>query len=169
MVLYNPLGVCIYTLAYDGDRKLTLPSLELKQNIKTYIAQFKPLTDGCTIKDGYVVNIGLKYDIITLPSYNSRDVLIRCNQTLTEHFNINNWSINQPINISSIYTILDKVKGVQTVQDIKVKTKVGGTYSKYDYDIEGATRSNVVYPSLDPMIFEVKYPATDIQGRITTL
>ena len=167
--LYNPLGVCIYVLAYDGDRKLTLPSLELKQNIKTYIAQFKPLTDGCTIKDGYVVNIGLKYDIITLPSYNSRDVLIRCNQTLTEHFNINNWSINQPINISSIYTILDKVKGVQTVQDIKVKTKVGGTYSKYDYDIEGATRNNVVYPSLDPMIFELKYPATDIQGRITTL
>ena len=167
--LYNPLGVCIYVLAYDGDRKLTLPSLELKQNIKTYIAQFKPLTDGCTIKDGYVVNIGLKYDIITLPSYNSRDVLIRCNQTLTEHFNINNWSINQPINISSIYTILDKVKGVQTVQDIKVKTKVGGTYSKYDYDIEGATRNNVVYPSLDPMIFELRYPATDIQGRITTL
>ena len=29
--------------------------------------------------------------------------------------------------------------------------------------------NNVVYPSLDPMIFEVKYPNNDIQGRVTTL
>ena len=167
--IYNPLGVCIYVLAYDGDKKLTLPTFELKQNLKTYISQFKPLTDGCTIKDGYVVNIGVKFDIVTLPSYSSRDVLIRCNQALTQHFNIDNWSINQPINLSSIYTLLDQVKGVQTVQDVKVNTKVGGTYSKYDYDIEGATKNNIVYPSLDPMIFEIKYPASDIQGRITTL
>jgi len=156
-------------LAYDGDKKLTIPTFELKQNLKTYISQFKPLTDGCTIKDGYVVNIGVKFDIVTLPSYSSRDVLIRCNQALTQHFNIDNWSINQPINLSSIYTLLDQVKGVQTVQDVRVNTKVGGTYSKYDYDIEGATKNNIVYPSLDPMIFEIKYPASDIQGRITTL
>jgi len=167
--LYNPLGVCIYVLAYNNDRKLVKATSELKQNIKTYISQFKPLTDGCTIKDGYVVNIGLKYDIITLPSYNSRDVLIRCNQALTEHFNIDNWAINQPINLSAVYTLLDKIKGVQTVQDIKVKTKVGGTYSQYDYDIDGATKNNIVFPSLDPMIFEVKNPSADIQGRITTL
>jgi hypothetical protein len=167
--LYNPLGVCIYVLAYNNDRKLVKATSELKQNIKTYISQFKPLTDGCTIKDGYVVNVGIKYDIITLPSYNSRDVLIRCNQALTEHFNIDNWAINQPINLSAVYTLLDKIKGVQTVQDIKVKTKVGGTYSQYDYDIEGATKNNIVFPSLDPMIFEVKNPSADIQGRITTL
>jgi hypothetical protein len=167
--LYNPLGVCIYVLAYNNDRKLVKATSELKQNIKTYISQFKPLTDGCTIKDGYVVNVGLKYDIITLPSYNSRDVLIRCNQALTEHFNIDNWAINQPINLSAVYTLLDKIKGVQTVQDIKVKTKVGGTYSQYDYDIDGATKNNIVFPSLDPMIFEVKNPSADIQGRITTL
>ena len=167
--LYNPLGVCIYVLAYNNDRKLVKATSELKQNIKTYISQFKPLTDGCTIKDGYVVNVGIKYDIITLPSYNSRDVLIRCNQALTEHFNIDNWAINQPINLSAVYTLLDKIKGVQTVQDIKVKTKVGGTYSQYDYDIDGATKNNIVFPSLDPMIFEVKNPSADIQGRITTL
>ena len=33
----------------------------------------------------------------------------------------------------------------------------------------GATIGNVVYPSLDPMIFEVKYPNQDIQGRVVTL
>ena len=42
-------------------------------------------------------------------------------------------------------------------------------YSPYSYDIKGATISNVIYPSLDPSIFEVKYPNTDIQGRIVNL
>ena len=71
--------------------------------------------------------------------------------------------------LSSIYTLLDKVKGVQTVQNIKIESIVGENYSEFDYDIQGATKNNIVYPSLDPMIFEVKYPNTDIQGRITTL
>lgn len=167
--VYNPLGVCLYVLAYDNNKHLTQATPQLKDNLKKYIGQFKSLTDGCTIKDAFVINIGVKFDIITLPSYNSREVILQCTQVLTDHFNIDKWAINQPINISSIYTLLDRVKGVQTVQDIKIESKVGGVYSTFDYDIKGATMSNIVYPSLDPMIFEVKYPNNDIQGRVTTL
>ena len=42
-------------------------------------------------------------------------------------------------------------------------------YTVYSYDIKGATSNNVIYPSLDPMIFEVKYLNTDIQGRVVSL
>ena len=94
---------------------------------------------------------------------------MKCTNELKDYFNIDKWSVNQPINLSSIYTLLDKVKGVQTVQNIKLKTKLGENYSEFDYDIEGATKNNTVYPSLDPMIFEVKYPNSDIKGRVTTL
>ena len=165
----NPNGICLYVLSYNVNRNLTQSSLELKNNLKQYLSQFMMVTDGVTIKDAFVINIGVKFDIITLPSFNSRDVLLRCNQELQNYFNIANWSINQPVNLSRVYTLLDKVKGVQTVQNVKLNTKVGGNYSEYDYDIEGATKNNIVYPSLDPMIFEVKYPNTDIQGRVTTL
>lgn len=167
--VYNPLGVCLYVLSYDVNKKLKQATPELKNNLKKYIGQFKSLTDGCTIKDAFVINIGVKFDIVTLPSFNSREVLVNCNQALQTFFNVDRWSINQPINLSSIYTLLDRVKGVQTVQSVKIETKVGGNYSSYDYDIAGATKSNIVYPSLDPMIFELKYPNTDIQGRVTTL
>lgn len=167
--IYNPLGVCLYVLAYDNDKKLKQATPDLKTNLKEYIAQFKALTDGCTIKDAFVINIGVKFDIITLPSYNSREVLLNCTQALKLFFDISKWSINQPINVSSIYTLLDRVKGVQTVQDVKIETKVGGVYSSFDYDIKGATKNNIVYPSLDPMIFELKYPNNDIEGRVTTL
>ena len=78
-------------------------------------------------------------------------------------------SINQPINISDIYRELDKVKGVQTVQKVTIRNLQGGNYSQFGYDIKGATRNNVVFPSYDPCIFELKYPAEDIRGRVTTL
>ena len=131
------------------------------------------ITDAVNIKDAFVVNIGVQVEILPLPNYIGRDVLLECTNRLIEYFNISNWSINQPINFSPIYTLLDKVKGVQSVQNLKVNNKVGTVngreYSQYAYDVEGSTRGNIVYPSLDPCIFEVKYPTTDIQGRITTL
>lgn len=127
------------------------------------------MTDAVNIRDGYVVNIGVEYDITVFPNESSKDILLRCKQVLINHFNIDNWTINQPINLSEIYILLDKVRGVQTVQNVRIVNKAGGSYSIYEYDIEGATRNNVVYPSLDPCIFEVKFPDTDIKGRIVNL
>ena len=100
---------------------------------------------------------------------NLRDVLLNCTNELKDFFDISKWSFNLPINLSLIYTLLDRVKGVQTVENIEVVNKQGGEYSRFAYDVKGATKRNVVYPSYDPMIFEVKYPNSDIKGRITTL
>ena len=72
------------------------------------------------------------------------------------------------MNLSKIYTLLEKVKGVQTVQNVEVLNKAGGNYSEYGYDVKGATKNNILYPSYDPCIFEIKYPDTDIEGRIVT-
>ena len=77
--------------------------------------------------------------------------------------------INKPINLSTLFTLLDQVKGVQTVKKVTITNKQGGTYSQYAYDVKGATKENIVYPSYDPCIFELKYPNLDIEGRVTTL
>lgn len=165
----NPLSLSLYVLGYDNQGKLITASNTLKQNLRTYLSEYIPLTDAVNIKDAFVVNIGINYDIIVRPNYSSRDVLLQCNLRLQDVFNINRWSINKPINLSDIYLELDKVQGVQTVQKVEIVNKNGGAYSQYGYDIKGATRSNIIYPSYDPCIFEVKFPATDIKGRITTL
>ena len=39
-------------------------------------------------------------------------------------------------------------------------------YSGNMYDITSATKDGVLYPSMDPSCFELKYPATDIEGRV---
>jgi hypothetical protein len=165
----NPLSLSLYILAYDNNKKLITASSTLRNNLKTYLSQYRMLTDAVNVKDAFVVNIGVKYDILVLPNYTGRDVLLACTQALQDYFKVEKWSINQPVNLSALYTLLDRVKGVQTVQNIEIENKVGGVYSQYAYDIKGATKNNIVYPSYDPCIFEVKYPDTDIIGRVTSL
>ena len=165
----NPLSLSMYILAYDNDKKLTRASSTLKQNLKTYLNQYKLITDALNIKDAFVINIGIQYEIVIRPSASAKNVLLECTQTLREYFKIDKWSINQPVNVSKIYTLLDKVPGVQTVQKVEIINKHGGSYSEYAYDVKGATRSNILYPSYDPCVFEVKFPDSDIVGRITSL
>tara|TARA_B110000459_G_C16610347_1_gene495770 strand:- start:220 stop:2031 length:1812 start_codon:yes stop_codon:yes gene_type:complete len=165
----NRLALALYVLAYNNQGHLINASPRLKDNIKTYLSQYMLLTDAVDIKDAFVVNIGVQFEVIALPNYQSRDVLLECNKALQVALGKDQLTINQPINLSSLYTVLDRVKGVQTVKHIEITNKAKGRYSEYGYDIPGATRNNVVYPSFDPCCFEVKYPNQDIVGRVTTL
>jgi hypothetical protein len=161
----------LYVLTFDINNKLNTASPALKQNMITYLSQYRMINDSINIKDGFIVNIGVNFEIIILPNYNSNDVLTRCITALQTYFAISNWQINQPIILRELYILLDKIEGVQTVKTINISNKVGTNlgYSPWAYDISGATKNNVIYPSLDPMIFEVKYPSTDIQGRVVSL
>jgi len=90
---------------------------------------------------------------------------------MQNYFITDKWQINQPIILRSLTIILDAIDGVQTVADIKIINKAGTSsgYSEYAYSILSATQGGVVYPSLDPSIFEVKYPNEDIKGRVVSL
>ena len=161
----------LYVLSYNNQSQLTTASPALKSNITTYLSQYRMVNDAVNIKDAFVINFGVNFDIIVLPEYNSNEVLIQCINALRVYFSIDNWQINQPIILRDIYVLLDLIEGVQTVKEITFTNLVGEDigYSQYSYSMEAATISNVVYPSLDPSIFEVKYPNTDIQGRVVPL
>jgi len=166
-----PSSLDLYALSYNQDNQLQVPSSALKRNLSTYLSQYRIIGDSINIKNAYIINIGINFDIISLPQYNSNDVLSRCISSLKSYFNIENWQINQPILLRDINVLLDNIEGVQTVEKVEIVNKTGVAlgYSQYAYDIEGAKLNNTIYPSIDPMIFEVKYPDTDIQGRIVTL
>ena len=162
-------SVNLYVLAYDVNKKLKNATSSLKNNLKTYLAQYRMVNDSIKIRDGFVINIGIEFDIIVLPNYNNNDVLFKCINAVKDYFNIDNWQMNEPIFLKNVYIILDKIDGVQTVKTVNVTNKVGTNYSIYAYDVTGANRDNIVYPSVDPMIFEVKYPDIDIKGRVVSL
>ena len=164
----NGLALNFYVLGYDGNEKLTTVNDATKENLKTYLNYHRILTDAINIRDAYIINIGVEFDIMTIPNQNSNEVILRCINRLIDYFNIKKWQINQPIVISNIFTELDKVEGVQTVTNVKIVNKFDQTlgYSQHAYDIGAATKDGILFPSLDPSIFEIKYPDNDIIGRV---
>ena len=166
-----PTILDLYVLSYDINKNLRNASSGLKKNLSTYLSEYRMINDSIKIKNAYIINIGVEFDIIVRPNYNNNEVLTKCIDAITSYFDIDKWQINEPIILKDIYVLLDKVEGVQTVKNIKIINKVGeqDNYSSFAYDVEGATIDDVVYPSLDPMIFEVKFPNTDIKGRVVPL
>ena len=166
-----PATLSLYVLGFDQDKYLTTTSDTVKKNLSTYLSEYRIIGDTVSIKDGFVINIGIDFEIIVLPNFNSNEVLSRCITELQNYFAIDNWTFNQPILLKELFLNLDRVRGVQTVKDVYITNKTGITegYSEYAYDIEGATQDNIIYPSLDPSVFEVKYPDTDIRGRVVSL
>jgi len=165
---YNPLALDLYILSYNSNKQLTQAPISLKNNLVTYINQYRMVTDAINIRDAFYINIGVNFDITILSGYSNKEILTNCVTVLQNHFNIDNWQINQPIILSDIISKLLQVKGVQSVVKLEIVNKQGGNYSPYGYDIAGATKNGNVYPSLDPAVFELRFPNTDIQGRVVT-
>lgn len=165
--IQNALGLNFYVLGYDVDGKLTTVNEATKENLKTYLNHYRILTDAINIRDAYVINIGIEFDVITLPDQNANQVVLRCIDRLKQYFDVKKWQINQPIVISNVYTELDRVDGVQTVVNVRIKNLNDYTlgYSPHAYNIDQSTKDGILFPSLDPSIFEIKFPNNDIIGR----
>jgi hypothetical protein len=167
----TPTTLDLYVLTYNSNKNLVKASNALKQNLDTYLSQYRVIGDSVRIKDAFVINIGVNFDITVAPNYNSNEVILAAITAVREYFNINSWQINQPILLKNLSLLIDNIDGVQTVKNVEIVNLTGQAlgYSNYSYDTKGATIDNVVYPSIDPMIFEVKYPNVDIKGRVVSL
>ena len=167
----RPNVINLYTLGYDSNGNLTTLNTLVKENLARYLEQFRMLTDDVNILDAFIINIGVRFNISVLRNYNVNDVLARSIGVVEDFFNINKWNINQPIILADLAYQIGLVDGVQTVQNIRIFNKYqyqdGIDYQNYRYDIEDATINGVIYPSLDPSIFELKNPTTDIIGNAT--
>jgi hypothetical protein len=161
----NPFAINMYTLGYNSNGNLTQLNTATKNNLKTYLNEYRLITDAINILDGYIINIGVNFEITTFSNYNKREVVLNCIQSITNYFNIYNRKINQPINLGELELELANVNGVATVPKLEIYNICDDTHSHNEYDIKAATKNKIVYPSLDPSIFELKFPNTDIKGR----
>jgi hypothetical protein len=163
--LNNPFAINLYLLGYDENGKLSPLNRAVKENLKRYLNEYRILTDGINISDGFVINFGIDFEIVCYANYNKSEVVTRCIADLTDYFNIDNWQFNQTINLSEIELLLANVDGVASVSFVDVYNKCGGNYAPNSYDMKAATKNKIIYPSLDPSVFELKFPAADIKGK----
>jgi len=164
----NPFAINVYLLSFDANKKLVRPNSALITNLITHLKQSRMITDGVNVIDGYIINIAVDFTIMVYKGFNKKDTLLTCIQTVQDFFNIDNWNFSQPINLSQLNLEIAKVDGVQSVVSVDIynKTALDGDYSPVEYDISSATKNGIIYPSVDPSIFEVKYPDSDIKGSV---
>jgi len=166
----NPLALNLYILSYDANKRLVNANNAIKENLKFYLDKYRMITDTINIKNAFIINIGINFEISVLSYFSAKEVLLECINRLKLFFNIDRWQINQPIIISDIQRAINEVKGVQNIIDLKIVNKfdINAGYSGNIYGIESATRNGIIYPSLDPSIFEIRFPNTDIYGKVKT-
>ena len=164
----NPLALNLYVLSYDSNKNFISPNKAIRENLRTYLSNYRMLTDAINIKTAYIINIGVNFEIVPRPSENSNEVVLRCVDRLKQLFSNDRMQINGTINVSNVVTELDKLQGVQSVASLEIVNlfDTNNGYAGNIYDITAATKNNIIYPSLDPSIFEIKYPNIDIKGRV---
>jgi len=166
-----PSVLDLYILSYNSNKQLRTASVTLKRNLQTYLSEYRMINDSINIKDAYIINIQVNFEIVVNPNYNNSEVLTNCIDSLQSYFDIDKWQINEPIIMKDIFVRLSKIEGVQIVKNIVISNLTGESkgYSNFSYDTTAATIDDVLYPSLDPMVFEVKYPNQDIIGKVVAI
>ena len=168
--ILNHLALNLYVLTYDANKNFVELNAALNQNLENYLSQHRMLTDAINIKSPFIVNLGVEFEIIPNSTANNSDVLLRCIDYLKSALSNDNMQINQPLIISQYMSALDRIEGVQTVSSFKFVNKYDTTanYAGNIYDIPTAIRNNVLYPPVDPSVFEIKFPNQDIKGKIVS-
>ena len=111
----NPLALNLYVLGYDAGKQLTQVNQAVKENIQTYLTQFRMITDAVNIKDAYVINIGVKFNLLAKSGYNKEQVVLQSVQKVREFFDTDKWQIGQPIVLSDLAYQISLVDGVAAV------------------------------------------------------
>jgi len=164
----NPLAAQLFIVSRDSAGNLIVSPDSLKENLITYLNQFRMISDAIDILDARVINIGLEFRIAVETNANKSLVIQNIIARLQEFFSIDNFQIDQPILLSDVRNIIFNNPGVLSVVELQVNNFVGfengRQYSDQTLDISASTFNNMVFPPPGG-IFEVRFQNFDIQGQ----
>jgi len=156
----------LYVVSEDNSGKLTATNSTIKDNLKTWLNQYRMLNDTVDILDAYILNFGIDFIIkaaTNADKYTLLDDAVAALATLYE----NSLYIGEPFYISDIYTELKNISGILDVTKVTVTSKTGGNYSNANIVINdnlSPDGSYVIVPA--NALVEIKYPTTDIRGKV---
>jgi hypothetical protein len=163
----NPNSSLLFVISRNSEKKLTVTPDTLKKNISTYLNKYRLISDAIDILDARIVNISLQYQIVVDPEYNKQLILQNINAKLKEFFDIKNFDIDQPINISEVRNIIFNNVGIIGVEQVSFSNICGikndRVYSNVNYDIASNIFKGLIIPPTGG-IFEIRYPEYDISG-----
>ena len=156
----------LYVISENTSGKLTVPNITLKNNLKNWISQYKMVNDTIDIINARIVNFGIEYEVTIDLSANKYSVINRANAALSKKF-AQTYDIGEPISIAEITRTLNKVEGIINIMDVKIVEKTGASYNGDSYDFDASlSTDNLSVLAEENVIFELKFPSSDIKGSI---
>lgn len=156
----------LYVLCENNLNKLAVPNQTVKNNLKTWLSQYRMINDSIDILDGKIINYSISFTAIGSNEKSKYDILTEAvNQLKTDFARLPNFG--ETFLITDVYNSLKKVDGLIDVVEVKILLKNGGLYSDVFFDIDNNTSVDGRYINV-PLnaIMELKYPNEDIKGTI---
>ena len=125
----------MYVLSENSQGDLVASNTTLKNNLKTWLNQYKMINDTIDILDGKIINYGINFEVIPELDVNRYQLLDACVNRLIDELSVKK-NIGDPVYISEIYKILNDVSGVIDTTNVELVSKSGGVYSSFYYDMQ---------------------------------
>jgi len=168
--------VKVYILGLDSESKLSNKSTStLRENIATYLSDFRMLNDFVEVENGRILNLGFEVDLFIDSEFPQSQIISETITNIENYMNINNFQMGENIYLAQLIETINNVAGVLNVVDLRVFNKVGeGNYSMNETSqpyISDETRQIdllgefTLFGETNAM-FEVKFPEKDINVRV---
>lgn len=154
----------MYIMAEDESGKLIPASMTLKNNLRTWVSNYKMMGDTFDILDARVLNLGIDYTVVVAENVSNVEAISLCNSELEELFKIHP-EIGESLMINDIYKVLNQLDQIVDVTDVTIRTITGGNYSSVPYSInDNLSLDGRVLMIPSDYVYEIKFPASDIRG-----
>ena len=162
----NLRNINIYVVNQSNNGTLQQTNLVLKENIKTWLNTKRMINDSVDILDAKVVNLGVRFSAITTNNENKTIVFDRIKTRMREYF-ATVMDVGEDFSITNIYSLINATEGVADATFVKVFQKTGSGYSTVNFNVDNYTTSDGRFIKAPKnVIFEVKFPNSDIEGTI---
>ena len=169
----------IYILGLDSNGKLTNKSTNaLRDNVATYLANYRMVNDYVEVSNGKIVNLSFEVDLFVDKQFPQAQIISETISQITKYMDVNKFEMGDNIYISDLIEIVNNIKGVLNIIDMRIYNKVGGgEYSMNEIsqpylDSESKQIDLLGQFTLfgeSTTMFEVKNPTKDIACRVKTV
>ena len=170
----NNNKININILSYDPTGNLTSDvSQTLKQNLATYLSNYRMLNDYVSIGSAQVIDLGVDVQVVLDSSQNQGVVISNIIDRVTTFFSSTLRGLGEDILVSELNRIIQSENGVVSVGDLSIFNKVGGQYSSAQTSMaysDSATKKialvdNTIFAEPN-QIYQIKFPQKDITVRV---
>lgn len=157
----------MYVITENSFGKLEKCSTALKNNLKTWINEYRMVSDSIDIFDASILNLGLEIDVSLKRGVNAQTSLSSIRSELFKEINLITPAIGQHFSIGFVEEILNSISTISRINKIKVLSLNGSNYSDTRIDIKSNTSPDggLIYMP-DNTIWEIKNK-NDITGKIS--